>query len=376
MITPAIIRMTDVIGTTRARIVSETDVRILAFAGLPDAQAIRNARLLDRGWCPFLIHYCQNNMNDFALDWLDGSEMASFSDDHQACDSVECARNDVDATTYKMLHCTSTCQCKKIRPELQDVLRAINEDRIPKMTLHDDQGALSIEVCEGGLSLRGQYVAYSHVWVDGWGSTTEQGIYECQARRLAALTEQASGVCMSWWIDSHHMPYDIIFFDGPKISSAPYRWAPATLMARSTSVVDPSHDEQRGECTEDGLCGLQCFLLLDCAQDGVDYTTYHALEVLETTFYGIYWDPESSNGSAAFNAVIVCLIEDDRYLKPELEQVVEAVAVMRHPDMAGTDGYTSDYVGVVTITKLERHSLPEGTALTLAEWHVERLCIT
>lgn len=39
-----------------------------------------------------------------------------------------------------------------------------------------------------------------------------------------------------------YMPHDIIFFDGPKLSSAPYRWAPATLMARSTAILDLSWD--------------------------------------------------------------------------------------------------------------------------------------
>jgi hypothetical protein len=45
MIIPAIIKMTDVIGTTRDRIVADADVRIVGFAGLRDARAIRNARL-------------------------------------------------------------------------------------------------------------------------------------------------------------------------------------------------------------------------------------------------------------------------------------------------------------------------------------------
>ena len=54
-----------------------------------------------------------------------------------------------------------------------------------------------------------------------------------------------------------YMPPDIIFFHGPKLSSPPYRWAPTTLMARSTAMVDPSWDQQRVECTVDGLCGLQ-----------------------------------------------------------------------------------------------------------------------
>jgi hypothetical protein len=182
MITPAIIRMTDVIGTTRDRIIADTDVRIIGFAGLPDAREQRNARLIHRGWCRFLINYCQNSMNDSVLDWLDRTKRTSPSEGHDTCGPRECARNNVDTRTYKMSHCTPTCQCEIIRPGLRDVLCAIDDNRTPTMTLHDDQGVLRIEVSRTQPGLGERYVAFSHVWVDGLGSTTEHGIYECQAR--------------------------------------------------------------------------------------------------------------------------------------------------------------------------------------------------
>src|SRR2546429_9560325 len=87
MIRTAIIRMADVIGTTRDRIVADTDVRIIGFAGLPDARELRNARLIHRGWCRFLINYCQNSVNDSVLDWLDGTKRTSPSEGHDTCDS-------------------------------------------------------------------------------------------------------------------------------------------------------------------------------------------------------------------------------------------------------------------------------------------------
>lgn len=549
MITPAIIRMTDVIGTTRDRIIADTDVRIVGFAGLPDARAIRNARLVHRGWCPFLISYCEQSMNDSVLDWLDGSQRVSPSRGHDACDFKNCTRNNVDTSTYKMMHCNPTCHCKPLRPKLQDVLHAIDEHRVPTMTLCEDQGGLRVEVSSSPLDSSGDYVAFSHVWVEGLGSTTEEGIFECQARRLAAIAKQASGVGVSWWIDAlcipdtrpyrkksvaqlrnvyinatkvividmamgqcradssaeellwvlassawmqrlwtyqesflatsivvqlqdsflelnsstlprstlpatvqvvwislyslvvslrpdqrqemarktnlgevltalnwrttskrgdetlavaalldvdpmiltdtghedrmkafllmvRYMPQDIIFFGGSKLSTAPYRWAPATLMARSDVMVDPSPEQQRAECTAQGLCGLQCFLLLADVQQGIDGTTYHAVDGSENSVYSVYWDPESQNAPATFNAVIVRPIEEDRYLKPELEQVAEAVAVRRHPDATETGEFRSDYAGIVTISKLDRAGLASGTRLTEATWHVERLCIS
>jgi hypothetical protein len=91
-------------------------------------------------------------------------------------------RSNVDTRTYKMSHYTPACQCGIIRSDLQDVLRIIDDNMIPTMTLHDDEGVLRVKVSKAQPGLSERYVAFSHVWVDGLGSTTEHGIYECQAR--------------------------------------------------------------------------------------------------------------------------------------------------------------------------------------------------
>jgi hypothetical protein len=74
------------------------------------------------------------------------------------------------------------------------------------MTLCEGQGDLRLEVSSSPLDSSGNYVTFSHVWAEGLGSTTEEGIFECQARRLAAVAEQASSVGVSWWIDSLCIP--------------------------------------------------------------------------------------------------------------------------------------------------------------------------
>jgi hypothetical protein len=141
-------------------------------------------------------------MNDSVLDWLDGSQRVSPSRGHDACDFKNCTRDNVDTSTYKMVHCNPTCHCKQLRPKLQDVLHTIDEHRIPTMTLCEGQGDLRLEVSSSPLDSSGNYVTFSHVWAEGLGSTTEEGIFECHARRLAPVAEQASSVGVSWWIDS------------------------------------------------------------------------------------------------------------------------------------------------------------------------------
>lgn len=145
-------------------------------------------------------------MNCSVLDWLDGSQRVSPSRGHDACDFMNYTRNNVDTSTYRMAHCNPTCHCKPLWPKLPDVLHAIDECRVPTMTLCEDQGGVRLEVSSSPLGSSGDYVAFSHVWVEGLGSMTEEGIFACKARRLRAVAEQASSVGVSWWIDSLCIP--------------------------------------------------------------------------------------------------------------------------------------------------------------------------
>lgn len=173
-----------------------------------------------------------------------------------------------------------------------------------------------------------------------------------------------------------HMPQDIIFFDGPKFPMVPYRWAPATFKARPSTMVDPSPHQQRVECTAQGLYDFQYFLLLADVQQGIDDTTHQAVDTSKSSVYGVYWDPDSQNIPATFNAVIVRPIEEGRYLKLESEQVAEAIGVRRHPDATEIGEFRSEYAGTVTISKLHRAGLATGTRFTEATWYVERVSIS
>ena len=117
-------------------------------------------------------------------------------------------------------------------------------------------------------------------------------------------------------------------------------------------------------------------MLLADVQQGISGVTYHAVDASDDSMYSVYWDPDFQNEPATFNAVIVRLIEEGKYLKPELEQVAEAIAVRRHADVTETGEFRSDYAGRVTISKLDRTGLATGTRFTEGTWHVVRLCIS
>jgi len=208
-IAPAINRLIDVVSTTRDQIHSDSGDRIMVFNGLRDAVEARNRRLTERGWCPFLVQSCGSNMHDSVLDWLDGSEKQSTTNCHDACTRERCIRNNIDTKTYVMRHCIDGCKCAEVKPNLGDVLAVIDNGEIPVIQVTQDQ-CLRLEVLSRSTQ-KSEFVAISHVWVDGLGSTTEIGIFECQAKRLGRLVRNISKeIALPFWIDSLCIPSDEI----------------------------------------------------------------------------------------------------------------------------------------------------------------------
>ena len=61
MLTPAIIRLTDAVSVASERTIPDRDTRMMAFDAPREVLDIRNPRLQRRGWCPFLLKYCEAN---------------------------------------------------------------------------------------------------------------------------------------------------------------------------------------------------------------------------------------------------------------------------------------------------------------------------
>ena len=93
-------------------------------------------------------------------------------------------RNDIDPRTYEMRHQVPECDCPLIKPPEDRVLSIIDNGDIPTVTTFGVQDNMTLDVVPCPASRVGDYVAFSHVWVDGLGSSTEKGIPRCQASRF------------------------------------------------------------------------------------------------------------------------------------------------------------------------------------------------
>jgi hypothetical protein len=177
-----------------------------------------------------------------------------------------------------------------------------------------------------------------------------------------------------------HVPDDILFFTCPRLRRKPFRWAPSTLMTRSPTMVDTSDNHQRAECTPDGLITRQRYLELSGEQQGQDGLECWCLEPETKTIYSIYWDAEAYNNPGKFSAVIVRPVEDDQYLQPEPNQVVDGVAVLFESGIeieSRTEGTPkASFAGMVTMIQRVKNEVPEGIMTVQATWKTETVCIT
>ena len=160
----------------------------------------RNARLQQRGWCSVIISRFQQTMPSSVLAYFDASQLENPAKGHESCSNTTCSRNNIDIDTYQHQHCLEGCSCLKVSPLFQDVTTAIRKEQIPVISL------LNTEKLATNIAKDTSYVAISHVWADGLGSTTEQGIYWCQAKRLSSFASDAAGSGTPFWVDSLCIP--------------------------------------------------------------------------------------------------------------------------------------------------------------------------
>lgn len=160
----------------------------------------RNARLQQRGWCPVIISRLQQTMPSSVLAYFDASQLDNPAKGHESCSNTTCRRDNVDTDTYQQQHALEGCSCLKVSPLLQEVTTAIRKEQIPVISISNGEKLAT--------SIAGNtpYVAISHVWADGLGSTTEQGLYWCQAKRLARFASDAAGLGTAFWVDSLCIP--------------------------------------------------------------------------------------------------------------------------------------------------------------------------
>ncbi|KAI0651212.1 hypothetical protein C8Q79DRAFT_1100056 [Trametes meyenii] len=169
------------------------------------AAAVLCANRMQRaGWCPYTASM------GFLLGLVDPSLMSnlvklppyirSAPDEHKDCNESACVFYIIaDTDAYVPRHVHPACACGYIKPSLDDLVRLLSEGIVPVIAY--DGNALRVLPSHGT-----PYVAISHVWADGMGSTTEEGLPTCVVERIAALVKTLLPEPCAFWLDSLCVP--------------------------------------------------------------------------------------------------------------------------------------------------------------------------
>jgi hypothetical protein len=134
--------------------------------------------LIRKGWCRFIIANAEKALSAAFMRFVDMAGFVGTTSGHEECDAENCRRNNIDTTTYVPQHWPAGCRCEFVKPDLAVILEILDENMIPVVRLDEDSQLLVI----GGVDpneKQADYIAFSHVWADGLGSTAEAGLPSC-----------------------------------------------------------------------------------------------------------------------------------------------------------------------------------------------------
>lgn len=180
------------------------------------AKLLQVSQLVQRNWCPYTIKKLRITTNYTVVYWLWASGFKGLtSRPHVNCDERQCHAYRYEEGTYKSIHfdgCTG--DCGTFYPSLEKLSKILTEGKIPLVVARRNHGHIefSIDVDEYDRTEQSRsFVAFSHVWADGRGSTTEKGLPYCQCKFLinacTSLPQYNDGD-VAFWIDSLCIPED------------------------------------------------------------------------------------------------------------------------------------------------------------------------
>ncbi|KAL7279683.1 hypothetical protein ACG7TL_006090 [Trametes sanguinea] len=163
-------------------------------------------KMRSEGWCPSVLHVAVGSMAFVMRVAPILVQLPPFirtaRNEHARCGTDGCRLDTFTASKYVPRHTQSRCKCDYIKPPPGAVQQLLSQGLIPV-------------VCFDGRALRvvparqTPYVAISHVWLEGMGSTTEDGLPSCVIKRIADLTTRIlpkhGG---AFWMDSLCVPQE------------------------------------------------------------------------------------------------------------------------------------------------------------------------
>ncbi|KAI6150325.1 hypothetical protein BKA82DRAFT_999113 [Pisolithus tinctorius] len=188
---------------TEGRLTFPSSVQLrpgISWAFAAGAASLHQKQMEEAGWCPFLIRIASERVCTLTYASTQRPFLRGGVKLHSHCTWEKCAANNINSENYTNPHITSTCVCTYSQPPFPDVAGPLSRGHIP--VLRWDKAHHKFLV---GTSSDNPYVAISHVWADGLGSTTEKGLPMCQIDALVFATQRFISTG-AFWIDSLCVP--------------------------------------------------------------------------------------------------------------------------------------------------------------------------
>ncbi|KAI5837084.1 hypothetical protein DFP73DRAFT_569367 [Morchella snyderi] len=179
------------------------DMSWSVFGTIVDAKGISSS-MMANGWCPFTLQALNGRVCVKGYMSTCKPYIRETSAEHAECTPYSCAQNTIDTSNYTAKHAAPVCECGYSKPALEDIIGFLSTGKIPVIQVSTPLGG-EFTIVSGSDSSQTPYVAISHVWADGLGSTTEEGLPTCQIKRLATMTSQVvpGG---AFWMDALCVP--------------------------------------------------------------------------------------------------------------------------------------------------------------------------
>ena len=130
---------------------------------------------------------------------------------HTSCTQFQCLAYQVTEARYKYAHTHDDCRCSFLKPDLEKLLKTLQNGLIPLIKPALSPGTLNndIGIVEGHQDTR--YVAISHVWSDGLGNPDTNAMSQCQLLEISRLVQDLyprGEPPVLFWIDTLCCPVE------------------------------------------------------------------------------------------------------------------------------------------------------------------------
>ena len=205
---------------------SQTEMPVASTRQTLPQENLAKARLRVNGWCPSLWpSWMQHRISCCEYACVLTAPGLNPTVKHQYCTEIQCVANKIDPDKYQAKHVSDKCRCDWFAPK--EAMEIFSRGKFPVFdakAILSERKVSKLRKAQTTTSLEQdtQYIAVSHVWAHGLGSTTEVGLPLCALRLLASRvitlfdavvpsSKKSASNSAYFWIDALGVPKNDLY---------------------------------------------------------------------------------------------------------------------------------------------------------------------